>query len=125
MRLLELTEPVMLTISVNDYAMEAQRLMAQQQSGWIVVLEGLQMIGVVFAQELGALPPATLNDLDVREYLRPFPLTVSSDVSIEEAKRQLIRSGLDFMAVMENNQPIGILTLASLEQKRLQQRQAG
>ncbi len=115
----------MLTISVNDYAMEAQRLMAQQQSGWIVVLEGLQMIGVVFAQELGALPPATLNDLDVREYLRPFPLTVSSDVSIEEAKRQLIRSGLDFMAVMENNQPIGILTLASLEQKRLQQRQAG
>lgn len=125
MRLLDLIQPEVLTISVNDYAIEAQRLMAQQQATWIIVLEGLQMVGVVFAEELKDLSPALLNERDVREYVRAYPLTVNNDVSIQEAKRLLNRSGLDFLMVLRDNQPVGIITQANLSQDSSHQRQAG
>lgn len=125
MRLLDLIQPAVLTISMNDYAIEAQRLMVQQQSSWIIVLEGLQMVGVVFAEELSGLSPALLNERDVREYVRAYPLMVNHDVSIQEAQRLLKRSGLDFLTVLRDNQPVGIITQANLSQDYSHQRQAG
>jgi CBS domain-containing protein len=125
MRLLDLIQPEGLTISVNDYAIEAQRLMAEQQTSWIIVLEGLQMVGVVFERDLRGLPPALLNERDVREYVSAYPLTVDSGVSIQEASRLLNRSGLDFLTVLRDNQPIGIVTRENLSQHRSHQRQAG
>jgi predicted transcriptional regulator len=50
---------------------------------------------------------------------------VNNDVSIQEAKRLLNQSGLDFLTVLRDNQPVGIITQANLSQGRSYQRQAG
>lgn len=105
-----------LTISVNDYAIEAKRLMLQHDRAWIIALEQTQIAGVVLAKDLERLSEAILKERDVGEYISTDLLMVSRDAQPQEAERLLRRSGRDFLTVMDENWPIGILTQDDLTQ---------
>lgn len=123
MRLLDLMEPEILTISANDYAIEARRLMEQQHTNWILVLEKSQIAGVVLAQELASLPEGMLKERDVREYIRPNLLTINCEAQPREAERMLNRSGRNFLVVVQDNHPIGVITQESLVHGSRRQKQ--
>jgi CBS-domain-containing membrane protein len=116
MQVADLMDTHVLTISVNDYAIEAKRLMSQHERAWIIALEQSQIAGVVLAQDLERLSEALLKERDVREYVSTDLLMVSRDAQPQEAERLLRRSGRDFLTVMDENWPIGILTQDALTQ---------
>lgn len=116
MQVADLMDTHVLTISVNDYAIEAKRLMSQHDRAWIIALEQSQIAGVVLAKDLERLSEAILKERDVREYVSADLLMVSRDAQPQEAERLLRRSGRDFLTVMDENWPIGILTQDALTQ---------
>lgn len=114
MRIDEFMDTQVLTISVNDYAFEAKRLMAQQACDWMIALDRADVAGVVFAQELERASEAALKERDVREYVSAAWLRVNRDIQPQAAERLLRRSGYDLMVVVDENGLVGIVTLDTL-----------
>ncbi len=110
MLLQELMSTEILTISANDYAAEALRLMNHHARTWVIVLESDQIAGIVFLQDLERLTESTLKERDVREYLRTNLLMIGNEAHPQEAERMLRCSGMDFLTVVKNNYPVGIIT---------------
>jgi len=102
------------TVSANDYAVEALRHMKARKLDWSFVLDCNQVSGVIFAQDLARLSEATLIERDVREYLITNLVMVDIDTEPQEAVRLLRFSERDFIGVVKDHQPVGILTTESL-----------
>jgi CBS domain-containing protein len=114
MNLHEIMDSRIGTVSANDYAAEALRLMTTHNLSWSFVIDRNQVAGIVQAQDLARLSDALLKECDVREYVITNLLTVSIETELQEAIRLLRRSGHHFLGVIKNNLPVGILTQESL-----------
>lgn len=114
MRIFDIMDSRIGTISANDYAIEALRMMSAQQCPWIFVLEANELAGVIYARDLERYSETVLRDRDVREYLVSNVATVDADLDIQEAERLLRISGKGFLAVTKEGRPIGIITPKSL-----------
>jgi predicted transcriptional regulator len=115
MRLYDLMDSHIGTVSANDYALEALRHMTAQKLDWSFVLDCNQVSGIVLARDLAAIAEATLKERDVREYLTNL-IMVDIDTEPQEAARLLRFSERGFVGIVKNNQPVGILTTESLGQ---------
>lgn len=73
MRVLERHKPTLASVSANDYAGEALRLMKKLGQRWIFVLDRTEIAGLVFAKDLENEPQERLHEGDVREYMIPTP----------------------------------------------------
>ena len=114
MRLPELMDSNIFSISENDYATEALRLMRNQGLKWLFVLNREQLAGVVFRSDLERCSDATLKEREVREFLNARIMVVDPGTLPQEAERMLRLSGQDFLAVVKGNCPIGIITSDTL-----------
>lgn len=110
MQVQDIMDTHVLTISVNDYAIEARRLMAQHGRDWVIAVERAEVAGVVWAESLRSIPDSTLKELDVREFVSADLPKVSRSAKPREARRVLRQSGLHFLTVMENDWPVGVVT---------------
>jgi predicted transcriptional regulator len=110
----KLMEPAGECVSANDYALEALRRLRQTGRCWAFVLDGNAVAGVLFAEDLAYEPEKVLGTSDVREYMRSELILVGSAVDSQEAERLLRLSRQNFLAVVERNRPIGIITRESL-----------
>lgn len=110
----KIMEPAGECVSANDYALEALRRLRQTGRSWAFVLDGNTVAGVVFANDLAREPEKTLRTGDAREYMKSELILVGSAVDSQEAERMLRLSRQDFLAVVERNRPIGIITRESL-----------
>lgn len=57
-------------ISANDYLLEALRLMTLCRSERLQVLEGSQVVGVIYREDIERLPDRILQHADVRDLCR-------------------------------------------------------
>lgn len=113
----EIMDTHVLTISVNDYAIEARRLMAQFECEWIIALDHAEVAGVVLAGDLRNIPESILKERDVREFVSGELPRVSRTAKPREAQRLLRQTELDFLTVMDDDWPIGIVTGKALAGK--------
>lgn len=124
MQLTEMMEAEILTISANDYAIEALRLMNQRNAPWAIVLDRDWIAGIVYAQELNRFPASLLKERDVQEYLRTNLLMIPEEAQPQEAERLLRNSGMDFLIVIRDNRPMGMITRDSLSRLAVKHKQA-
>jgi len=110
MRIFDIMDSTVGTISANDYAIEALRMMIKQKCPWIFVLESNELAGVIYARDLERYSETVLRDRDVREYLVSNVGTIEADTDIQEAERLLRNSTRGFLAVIKDGRPIGMLT---------------
>ncbi len=59
-----------LFVSANDYASEALRLMRLHRLDSMPVLEGQQLLGCVFEQDMRETASGTLKEQDVKAFVR-------------------------------------------------------
>lgn len=114
MHLQEIMDSRIGTVSANDYAAEALRLMTARNLSWSFVLDRNQVAGIILAKDLARLSDALLKERDVREYVTTNLLTVNIETELQEAIRLLNWSGHRFLGILKNNLPVGILTLESI-----------
>ena len=114
MHLYEIMDSRIGTVSANDYALEALRIMTMRRLSWCFVLDRNQVAGIIRYKDLARLSDAVLKEQDVREYVMPSLVTVSIDTELKEAKRILQRCGQHFVGVVKNDLPVGILTLEAM-----------
>lgn len=124
MQLTEIMEAEILTISANDYAIEALRLMSQRNAPWAIVLDRDWIAGIVYAHELNRFPETMLKERDVQEYLRTDLLVIPEHAQPQEAERLLRNSAMDFLIVIRDNRPMGMITRDSLSRLAVKHRQA-
>lgn len=110
MHIHELMDSRISTVSANDYAAEALRVMASRNLSWSFVLDRNQVVGMVHAKDLSRLSDGVLKECDVREYVNTSLITIHIETDINEAERLLRRSGHAFLGIVKNDLPIGILT---------------
>jgi len=110
MRLHELMDPRIGTVSANDYAAEALLLMNARNLGWCFVLDRNEVTGIIQAKDLDRIPETVLKERDVREFVRGNLPTVNIDAEVQEAERLLRRSGQRWLGILRNNLPVGILS---------------
>lgn len=102
------------TISANDYAAEALRVMTARGQSKILVLERDEVVGVVSASDLQRMSDASLKDRDVREFMATRMLAIHVETQLQEAERLLRLSGLDFLTVVKDAYPVGIVNKETL-----------
>jgi predicted transcriptional regulator len=110
MHIHELMDSRISTVSANDYAAEALRVMASRNMKWSFVIDRNQVVGIVQAKDLSRLSEALLKERDVREYINTSLVTVNIETDLSEAERLLRRSGHRFLGILKNNLPVGVLT---------------
>ncbi len=116
MTLQESMDPRIGSVSANDYAAEALRLMMTRHLGWLFVLDRNEIAGVVTARELARWPDELLKERDVREFLTQPLLTIPIETDEMEAANRLQRSGLRFAGITRSNLPVGFITPDALIQ---------
>ena len=116
MHIHELMDSRISTVSANDYAAEALRVMASRNLSWSFVLDRNQIAGIIRAKDLARLSDALLKERDVREYVITSLVTVNIEADLNEAERLLRRSGQHFLGIIKGNLPVGILTQGALTQ---------
>lgn len=114
MHISEIMDTGFSTISANDYAIEAQRIMTTRQCPWLFVLDRNELAGIICARDLERYSEATLRDRDVREFMVTSVLPITSDADIQEAERMLRGSSRGFLAVVKEGRPVGVITPKSL-----------
>lgn len=110
MHIHELMDSRISTVSANDYAAEALRVMASRNLSWSFVLDRNQVVGMIQAKDLSRLSDELLKECDVREYVNTSLITIHIETDLNEAERLLRRSGHPFLGIIKNDLPIGILT---------------
>jgi predicted transcriptional regulator len=110
MKLLDVMDPNIVTVSANDYAADALSLMRQRGLSEVFVLQRDEVCGIVFAVDLAYLPDEVLKDRDVREFMVPSVAMAECELSTEEAEQLLDRTHMGTVAVMCGKQPVGVVT---------------
>lgn len=118
MRVYDIMDSRIATVSANDYAAEALRLMTLGSRPWIFVLDCKELIGIAYASDMERLSESLLREQDVREHLRTNLLAIGPEADTKEAERLLRTDRRDFLTVVKDGCPIGIITRDSLSRSR-------
>jgi len=114
MRVYDIMDSRIATVSANDYAAEALRLMTLWRRPWIFVLDCNELIGIAYAKDMERLSQSLLREQDVREHLKTNLLAIGPDADAQEAERMLRLGRREFLTVVKDGCPIGIITPDSL-----------
>jgi chloride channel protein, CIC family len=114
MEVADLMERRVVTVSANDYAMEALSLMREKGLSELLVVDRNEVVGYVERRILECQMPRTLAERDVREYMNPHVTFAEPDTSADEADWLMRRDSLPSLPVMENRRLQGVVTRRSL-----------
>lgn len=105
-----------LTITVGASIQEAGALMKEHNIRHLPVVKGRSLIGLVTDQDVrGALIPAMIEDLSVKDVMTADPITVTPDTTIEDAARLIYRHKIGCLPVVDHHQHLkGIVTVVDM-----------
>ncbi|NYI04135.1 CBS domain-containing protein [Allostreptomyces psammosilenae] len=109
------------TIEVTEPVAEAARKMRSSDAGAIVVLDHGQVAGIVTDRDitLRVVAEDRGGDTPVREACSSTELTtVRPDTDLDEAVRLMRGKAVRRLPVVQNNQPVGIVSLGDLAIER-------
>ena len=121
MQLIELlsTEPVE-KVSADADVVEAARLMRDHDTGALFVVADGRLAGVITDRDIvvRSVADELMRSARVRDIMSVEVVTAFGDQTVEEAKELIAEHGITRLPVVDReHQPLGILSLASLENK--------
>ena len=105
-----------LTVDPADSIGEAAQKMCERGVGSIVVSDYGRMIGILTERDvLKAVAARThSSEARVREWMTPDPITVAPSTPVEEAGRVMLEKGFRHLPVVEDERPVGIVSIRDL-----------
>ena len=104
------------TVTLNDNLYEIALKMKQNDIGFIPVVEGKKLVGVVTDRDLVIRGYAEKHSgsTAVGEVISKDVTTISPDATIDEAAKLMARQKIRRLPVVENGELIGVVAIADL-----------
>ncbi|GAB3026098.1 histidine kinase [Nocardioides flavus (ex Wang et al. 2016)] len=117
----ELVARAPVSIRADASVLEAARLMTAERISSVLVTDGAGLVGILTDRDLRTRVLAAAHDpaSPVSTVMTPDPTTTTSDTPALEALLELVRRNIHHLPVVEDGQPVGMVTATDL--LRLQQ----
>ncbi len=112
------------SIEPAGLAVDAVKLMAQQNLGSLVVLDQGRMAGVVtFHELLQALAKRSgaLGDLKVSDIMVSDPVTAAPEMEVNDLRRTMLESGARYLPVMQEGKLLGVISFRDVAKAVLEE----
>lgn len=109
--------PDPVTVDITASAVDAARLMRERDVGAVIVLEDGAVGGIVTDRDITVRAVAEGTDpsaVRLGEICTPSPTTISPDTTVDEALEIMQAEAIRRLPVVENDQPVGIVSLGDL-----------
>ena len=109
------------TVAPEDTLGEAAAKMTEQGIGAVVVSDFGRMIGILSERDIMRAVADRIHSSEarVREWMTADPITIGPGTSIEEAGRTMLENGFRHLPVVEDERPIGIVSLRDVADHEL------
>ena len=114
----------LLSIGIEGRAVDAVKIMAGENLGSLVVMEGGRMLGMLTFHEIlqalykgnGSLAEAKVGDIMVRE-----PVTATPEMEVNDLRRTMLESGARYLPVLEEGKLIGVVSFRDVAKAVLEE----
>jgi len=116
MQVRKIMSPNVITIPIQAGLEDAARLMKDYDIRHLPVVDGEVLVGLVTERDVrGAMFPAMLEDISVRDLMVADPTTVTPDTLLEDAARLVYRQKIGCLPVIDREGRLqGIVTVADM-----------
>ncbi len=114
----------LLSIGIDGKAAEAVKIMAGENLGSLVVMDGSRMLGMLtFHEVLQALHKGngTLTDVKVGEIMVKEPVTATPDMEVNDLRRTMLETGARYLPVLEGGKLIGVISFRDVAKAVLEE----
>ena len=108
-----MTSPVKM-IPPDTKIEEAGRLMYRYGHSGYPVVEDDQLIGIITRRDLDKANHHGLGHAPIKAYMSRNPVTIKPETTIEEMQKLIIDNNIGRLPVMEDGQPVGIVTRTNI-----------
>lgn len=116
-RILEGKPRTLWSVAPSDSALAALRVMAQQNIGFVVVLDHGAMVGVLSERDcvrLAARNPGALDTTPVGDVMVRQVVSVAPERSFADCLRLMHQHGIRHLPVVEGSTPVAVLSIRDL-----------
>jgi len=112
-----------LTVDPSDTIGEAAQKMTERGVGAVVVSDFGRMIGIFTERDVMRAVAGRVHSSEarVREWMTADPVTMTEDMSVEDAGRTMIDRGFRHIPVVADERAIGIVSIRDVAEWRLKE----
>ena len=114
----------LLSITPEDSAVDAANMMAGENLGSLVVMEGERMLGMLtFHEIMQALHRGggTLGEAKVADIMVASPVTATPDMEVNDLRRTMLETGARYLPILENDRLIGVISFRDVAKAVLEE----
>src|SRR2546425_12686380 len=113
-----------ISVAPEDTIGEAAEKMTQAGVGAVVASDCGRMIGIFTERDLmrAVAGRVALSEARVREWMTPDPVTMTEDMSVEQAGETMIKRGFRHIPVVAGESAVGIVSIRDDAERRLNER---
>ena len=114
----------LLSIEPGGRAVDAIKIMAEQNLGSLVVLDQGRMAGMLTFHELLAVLAkrnGSLGDVKVSEIMVKDPVTTTPDMEVNDLRRTMLDTGARYLPVMQDGKLLGVISFRDVAKAVLEE----
>jgi CBS domain-containing protein len=102
-----------ITVAPEDTLGEVARKMVDKSMGAVIVKDYGRLIGILTERDMLKAMAARVHTSDarVRQWMTPDPITITPDVSLDEASQIMLENNFRHLPVMEGSTVVGYVSL--------------
>lgn len=115
------------TVSLQDNVYEIAVKMKQHDIGFIPVVEGKKLLGVVTDRDLVVRGYAEKREgsAAVEQVMTKQPITVSPETTVDEAAKLMAQKQIRRLAVANNGELLGVVAIGDMAVRHIYEEEAG
>jgi CBS domain-containing protein len=113
MRIGDVMRGEFITVAPEDTLGEVARKMVDKNMGAVIVKDYGRLIGILTERDMLKAMAARVHTSDarVRQWMTPDPITITPDVSLDEAAQIMLDNNFRHLPVMEGSTVVGYVSL--------------
>ena len=113
MRIADVMKHEFITVAPEDTLGEVARKMVDKSMGAVIVKDYGRLIGILTERDMLKAMAARVHTSDarVRQWMTPDPITITPDVSLDEAAQIMLDNNFRHLPVMEGSTVVGYVSL--------------
>ena len=102
-----------ITVAPEDTLGEVARKMVDKSMGAVIVKDYGRLIGILTERDMLKAMAARVHTSDarVRQWMTPDPITITPDVTLDEASQIMLENNFRHLPVMEGSTVVGYVSL--------------
>jgi CBS domain-containing protein len=113
MRIADVMRSEYITVAPEDSLGEVASRMVEKNMGAVIVKDYGRLIGILTERDMlkAMAERVHTSEARVRQWMTPDPITVTSDISVDEAAQIMLDNGFRHLPVMEGSSVVGYVSL--------------